>query len=301
MTHLLHVHGEVNSGFTLFLDEVIIHGVLDTLKLLPFLFLTYLLMEFIEHRAGERFSGFMKKSGRFGPLAGAALGALPQCGFSVVAANLYVGRVISAGTLVAVFLSTSDEMLPILIGGGISVDSLLIILLYKLVIAATVGFVLDFALKLFGKPNEDINIDELCENDNCHCERGICYSALHHTLTVGGFVLLATLALNLCIFILGKDTLASFVGAAPALSHLVCTLLGLIPNCAASVILSELYCEGIITAGAMLSGLFTGAGVGILVLLRLNKKPKENLGLISVLVLSGLCFGLLFDVLPFGF
>ena len=300
MIHILHAHTE-SSYLSEFLYEVILHGLSDTVKLLPFLFLTYLFMEFVEHKAGGKFAHFMKKAGNFGPLAGASLGILPQCGFSVVAANLYTTKVISVGTLVAVFLSTSDEMIPILIGGGIEAKKVAIILIYKLVVATLVGFVIDLILKLFGKEKEDINIDELCENDNCHCEKGIFYSAIHHTLTVGVFVLLATLLLNAILFFVGEDTIAKFIAQAPALSHLICATIGIIPNCAASVILSELYCNGIISAGAMLSGLFTGAGVGVLVLFRLNKHYKKNLIILLILFLSGLLFGLLFDALALTF
>ena len=298
---LLHTHASEGDALIRFLNNVILEGLLDTLKLLPFLFFTYLFMEFIEHKAGGRFRDFMKKSGRFGPFVGGALGILPQCGFSVVASNLFTTKVITVGTLVAVFLSTSDEMLPILISGGVGIDKLTIIIIYKLIVAVLVGFFVDFLFKLLGKSRQEINIDELCENDNCNCEKGICSSALHHTLTVGSFILIATLILNLLIFFLGEENISAFIGNMPMLSHLVCTLLGIIPNCAASVVLSELYCGGIITAGAMLSGLFTGSGVGLLVLLRINKHPKENAIILAILILSGIFAGALFDVLPFTF
>ena len=156
-----------------FIDEVILHGITDTLKLLPFLFLTYLLMEFIEHKASDKAASVMERAGMLGPVAGGVFGAVPQCGFSAAAANLYTARVITLGTLVAVFLSTSDEMLPILLAGNVKISAVLLILLYKCVVGIISGLAIDLALKLMKRGNAEINIDEICDNDNCHCERGI--------------------------------------------------------------------------------------------------------------------------------
>lgn len=294
---LLHAHpGEGVLGF---LDEVMLHGLLDTLKLIPFLFLTYLLMEFIEHKASARTTAFIKKAGALGPLPGALVGAIPQCGFSAAAANLYTGRVITLGTLVAVFLSTSDEMLPILISGGFPAIDILTILAYKVIVAIAVGFAVDGALHLLGKGREEINIDELCDADDCHCERGILHSAIHHTLTTGVFVLAVTLLINAAVFFIGEDALASIMYDRPVLSHAIAAVFGLIPNCAASVTLATLASEGIITSGTMMAGLFSGSGVGILVLYRVNKNPKQNIAVTVLLVLAGFIFGLLSDFLPF--
>ena len=260
------LHANVSEGIVGFLDEVLWHGFLDTLKLIPFLFLTYLLMEFIEHKASGKTLGFIKKAGPLGPLPGALVGAVPQCGFSAAAANLYTGRVITVGTLVAVFLSTSDEMLPILITGGFPATDILIILAYKIVVAIAVGFAIDGILRLLGKKREEINIDELCDADDCHCERGILHSAIHHTMTTSLFILLVTLLINAVVFFIGEDALASVMRNTPVLSHAIAAVFGLIPNCAASVILASLASEGIITAGTMMAGLFSGSGVGLLVL-----------------------------------
>ena len=294
---LLHVHTE--EGLIGFLDEVILHGLLDTLTLIPFLFLTYLLMEFIEHKATGKTTAFIKRAGSLGPLPAALLGAIPQCGFSAAAANLYTGRVITLGSLVAVFLSTSDEMLPVLLSGGFPLTDALIIVSYKALVAVAVGFAVDGVLRLFGKGKEEINIDELCDADDCHCERGILHSALHHTITTGLFLFLVTLFINAVIFFVGEDALAMLMYNKPFISHAIAAVFGLIPNCAASVTLATFASEGLITAGTMMAGLFSGSGVGILVLFKINKNLKQNLAITALLVASGFIFGLLADFIPF--
>ncbi|MBQ7332784.1 MAG: arsenic efflux protein [Clostridia bacterium] len=303
---LLHAHSSISdmsSGelFSAILDEVVLHSLLDSLKIVAFLFLAYLFMEFIEHKATARVESFIKKAGMLGPLAGGALGVVPQCGFSTVASNFYTARVISMGSLIAVFLSTSDEMLPIMISGSVSVKFIFAVLGYKLFVAVLVGFAVDFILRMVLKKREQkIDIDEICENDNCHCERGILHSAIHHTLTVGSFVLLITFVLNLVIFLLGEEKLASLLYDKFFVGHLIAALFGLVPNCAVSVALTELCVEGYITVGTMLSGLFSGSGVGLLVLFKVNKRKRENILIIGILVLTGLVFGMLADAIDFS-
>ena len=299
MSTLLHAH-EHSGDFLSFLDEVVWHGFLDTAIILPFLFLAYLLMEFIEHKASDKARTFMEKSGSLGPLVGALAGAIPQCGFSAAASNFYTGRVITLGTLVAVFLSTSDEMLIIMISEGASARVILPILAYKAAVGIIVGFIIDGVLRLMGKEKKSINIDEICDNDNCHCERGIWLSALHHTLTVGGFILLVTVLINALIFFVGSDRISAIMYDKPFVSHLIAALLGLIPNCAVSVALTDFCLSGFITAGTMLSGLFSGAGVGLLILFKVNKNLKENLTVTAILLVSAVSFGLLADLIGFS-
>lgn len=299
LNFLLHTHANSGDFWSELITEVLWHGFLDTLKLIPFLFLTYLLMEFIEHRAADKTRAFMKSAGKLGPLAGGALGALPQCGFSAAAANLYTGRVITLGTLIAVFLSTSDEMLPILVSGDVGVGRAMLIVGYKALVGIAVGFIIDLAMKLMHRGGEEINIDEICDNDNCHCERGILRSALHHTLTITVFVFLITLAINAAVFFIGEENLAAVMYNKPVIGHVIAAVFGLIPNCAASVALTTFATKGLITAGTMMSGLFAGAGVGVLVLFRMNKRLKENLTVIGILVLTGVIFGLIADLIPF--
>ncbi|MBO5906549.1 MAG: arsenic efflux protein [Clostridia bacterium] len=295
---LLHVHTGA-LGIEPFFEEVILHSLLSTLELIPFLFLTYLVMEFIEHRASDKAERFMRRAGALGPLVGGALGIVPQCGFSAAAANLYTARVVTLGTLVAVFLSTSDEMIPILIAGNIPFEKLALILAYKTAVGVVVGFVIDIALRLIRGDREPINIDELCESDECHCERGILYSAVHHTVTISVFVLAVTVGINALVFFASEQTLAALFLDKPVISHLVSAVVGLIPNCASSVLVTTMYGEGIISVGTMLSGLFSGAGVGLLVLYRVNRRMRENLIITLILVAVGVVFGLLGDfVLP---
>lgn len=291
----LHSLGRVGE----FLDEVVLHALLETLQILPLLFLTYLFMEYIEHKASDRAYSLMKKSGPAQPLLGSFLGALPQCGFSAVAANLYTGRVITLGTLVAVFMSTSDEMLPIMISGEVEPKRIVLIIVYKILVALLVGFGMDLCLRLLKVKKRDINIDEICDNDNCHCERGIWASALHHTLTVSLFILCVTLVLNGAVFFVGEESLSRLLPTIPFVSHFVCALFGLIPNCAVSVAFTKLAVGGFISTGAMLSALFSGAGVGLIVLFRLNKHPRENLIIMGILVLFGTLFGALAELMPF--
>lgn len=294
---LLHVHNDGDSMLVSAFEEIFLHGLIDTLKLVPFLFLTYILMEFIEHRASERVERFMRKAGTFGPCVGGLVGAVPQCGFSAAASNLFAGRVITVGTLIAVFLSTSDEMLPIMISGGMSASVIVIILVYKVVCGILVGFGIDLLHRLLRRPDDEINIDAICDEDNCHCERGIFYSALHHTLTISVFVLIVTLVINALVFFVGTEAVASFVDGIPVLGHAVAALFGLVPNCAVSVALTTLYTGGVITAGTMMSGLFSGAGVGVLVLFKVNKNLRQNLWIAAVLLFAGIVFGLLFDLI----
>ncbi len=294
---LLHAHLSGEISLTSFLSEVILDGLLDTLKIIPFLFLTYLLMEFIEHKASEKMLLFMKRSGSLGPLVGGALGAVPQCAFSAVAANLYTGRVITLGTLLAVFLSTSDEMLPILIAGEADIKNVLLLLLYKVISAIAVGFIIDLILKFLLKRKREINIDEICESDNCHCERGIFFSALHHTVTISIFIFIVTLAVNSLIFFIGPERLAELGSSSFGLSHLIFAILGTIPGCATSVAISTLGLHGVISAGTMLAGLFPNAGVGLVILYRLNKNRKENLFITILLIAFGIIFGLLADLI----
>ena len=307
MNMLLHADHATHSGVFMrlgslghFLDEVVFHAFLDTLKLVLLLFLTYLLMEFIEHKASDKAKSVMTRAGNFGPAIGGAFGAVPQCGFSAAAANLYTGRVITLGTLVAVFLSTSDEMLPIMIAGNIKISKVLLIILYKIAVGIAAGFAIDATLKLLNVKREEINIDEICDNDNCHCERGIFFSALHHTVSVSVFILLVSIGINAVIFFVGYDSLSSGVLSLPVISHLLCAIIGLVPNCASSVALTRLAMSGVVSVGAMMSGLFSGAGVGLLVLFKMNKRVKENVIVIALLVGIGLIFGLLADLIGFS-
>ena len=299
MSSLLHA-GEHSEGIVSFLEEVLLHGIIDTAIILPFLFLAYLLMEFIEHKASEKAKGLMEKSGVLGPLIGGVAGAIPQCGFSAAASNFYTGKVITLGTLIAVFLSTSDEMLAIMVAGKASITLIATVILYKAAVGIIVGFAVDGILSFIGRGKEKINIDEICDNDNCRCENGIWRSALHHTFSVGSFILLITVLINALIFFVGSETLASVMYDKPVISHIIAAILGLIPNCAVSVALTNLCLEGFITAGTMISGLFSGAGVGLLILFKVNKNLKENLIVTAILFSAATVFGIVADLIGFS-
>lgn len=276
--------------------EVLSDALLDTAKLLPFLFLTYLFMEFLEHRAGDRLKNAVTRAGRVGPLAGAALGLLPQCGFSAVAAGLYSARVVTIGTLIAVFLATSDEMIPVLLGSAIPVGRVFLLLGIKFAVAAIAGFAADL---LFCR-GETPHVTDLCEEEHCHCEKGIFRSALYHTLHIVLFVFGINLALGAVLTLIGQERIAAMVGGLPILREFLGALIGLIPNCAASVALASLYASGVVPAGVMLAGLLPGAGAGILVLARTNRPRRQTVFVLLALLLIGTGVGVLFDLTPLG-
>lgn len=285
--------------------EIVLDSVLDTVRILPFLFVTYLLMEWMEHRAGKKMEHWIKEARQYGPVAGGILGIVPQCGFSAAAASLYAGGVISLGTLIAVFLSTSDEMLPILIGEQVSGGLILKILAIKLAAAVFAGCLIDIVMSRFMKKgNEPEHIHDLCESSHCHCHeykgvKGILLSALTHTLQIGLFLFAASILLNLAVEFIGEERLSNLILNQPIAGELIAGLIGLIPNCAASVIITKLYLAGAMGAGAMLSGLLVGSGIGLLVLFRTNRNWKENLCILLILYISGVVLGSVAGALPF--
>lgn len=352
-------------------EHVLEHSVSDTLYLIPFLFVTYLLMEWLEHKTAGRTQEAIRHAGAAGPVVGALLGVVPQCGFSAMAATLWAGRVITLGTLFAVFLSTSDEMLPIFLAEQVPATTILSIMGAKVVVGMVMGFIVDAALRLARRDRQDLRIHELCERDNCGCHedcaaceenpalvyghhddalaaagaraasdaearadhaaleaatepegllgdlaadssahghgccahdhshdhdhgwKGIVKSALVHTVQVTVFIFVITLALNAVLEVVGEDVLADFLGANPTVSVLASALVGLIPNCAASVVIAELYLEGVLGSGAMLAGLLVSAGVGLLVLVRANRHWRQNLAIVAGLYVTGVIWGLI--------
>ena len=268
--------------------HILEHTIIESLKLIPFLLIAYLIMEYIEHKTTHKTREAIKKSGRFGPLIGSLLGAFPQCGFSVTATNLYSGRVITLGTLFAVYLSTSDEMLPIMLSEGVAGPLILKILGIKILIGIIAGFLIDIVLRnLKRKPEENNNIENICEHEHCHCEEGIWKSAIKHTVSIFIFILIISLVLNIIIEFVGQDTLGGLILNRPILGALIGGLIGLIPNCASSVILTELYLSGVLSLAIMIGGLLVNAGVGLLVLFRTNHNQKENISIVLTLYAIG--------------
>lgn len=301
------------------LEHALEHAFFDTLKLVPFLFVTYLAMEALEHRAGKASEEAVRKAGHAGPVVGALLGAVPQCGFSAAASTLYAARVVTLGTLLAVFLSTSDEMLPILIAEQAPLALIAKVLAIKIVVGMAAGFAVDAALHLMRRDREHLRIHELCERDRCHCNGecaaceenpelaydyrhdeehthdhagvSIAKSALKHTVQVTLFIFLVTLLLEVVMDSVGEEAIATFMASNPGLSVLAAALVGLIPNCAASVAITELYLDGTLGAGAMMGGLLVSAGVGLLVLLRANRPMRDNVAIIAGLLVVGIAVG----------
>lgn len=285
--------------------EVIEDTLIDALKLVPFLFLTYLLMEYLEHKTGDKTKEVIKKSGKLGPLFGAILGIVPQCGFSAAAASLYAGRVITMGTLIAVFLSTSDEMLPILISEAAPISLIVQVLLIKLVIGAIAGFIIDAVRGLIIRRKKDTNKEEeadeaighMCEHDHCDCEHGIVKSSIKHTLNILIFIIIITFILNTIVHFIGEENISNAIASVPFVGILVSALFGFIPNCAGSVIITELYLSNLISLGSMMAGLLVGSGIGILVLFKSNKHMKQNLTIAGLLYLIGIISGLIIDLI----
>ncbi len=277
--------------------HIVEHAFLDTIKLIPFLFLAYLLMECMEHKMGDKTKKAIKKSGKLGPLFGGILGVFPQCGFSAAAANLYAGRVITVGTLLAIFLSTSDEMLPIFISEQVDPVVIVKILGIKLLIGVVAGFLIDAFMRGHHKEEEEMHIHDLCDHDHCHCEKGVFQSAIVHTLKITVFIFAVTFVLGGVVEIVGEETLSALILDKPLIGPIVAGLVGFIPNCAASVIITQLYLEGMLSLGAMLAGLLVGAGVGILVLFRENSDMKDNFKIALLLYAIGVGAGIVLEFL----
>ncbi len=300
---LLHAHGAEET-----LGRVIGETLLEFLPTLAMLFLTYLLMEWMEHKMGEKTRLFLARAGGLAPVIGGALGVVPQCGFSAAAAGLYAGRVVSLGTLFAVFLATSDEMLPIVIShavqGTFAPWSVLRILAGKLVIGIAVGVVMDLVVRLIRHRHEEEHdhehIGEMCKHAGCGCGEGSLWlSTLKHTLEIGGFILLVSLALNIGVYFIGQDRIAAFLEGRGAWVYLLASLVGLIPNCAASVVVTELYIGGALTVGGLYAGLLSGAGVGTLMLFRVNRPWWANIAVVAGLWALGALLGGLIDLCGF--
>lgn len=276
------------------MKEIVLDTLLDALKLLPFLFVAFLIMEYIEHKFNEKSKNKISKAGKFGPIFGSLLGAVPQCGFSVMATNLYATRIITVGTLISIYLSTSDEMLPILISEGSKVSVIFKILIIKIIIGMICGFVIDFILRK--KHNEkDYEIKDFCLEHHCDCNHGIIKSSVKHTLNIILFIFLVTFLLNAGIHYLGEENIGKLFLKDSVFAPFVSSLIGLIPNCGASVIITELYLSGVISFASCISGLLTGSGVALLVLFKVNKNKKDNVKILLTLYLIGAISGLLIE------
>ncbi len=273
------------------MKEIILDTLIDSLKLIPFLLVAFLLLEYIEHKMNKKTEKMIQKSGKFGPFIGGVLGIFPQCGFSVMATNLYGARIITIGTLISIYLTTSDEMLPILISKNVEISVILKIILVKLLVGITVGFICDLILK---KSKNDI--ETFCNEEHCDCNHSIFKSSLKHTINILLFILVFSFILNTLIYYIGEDKLSSLFTQNIFLGPIISSLIGLIPNCASSVIITELYLDSIISAGSMLSGLLTGSGIALLILFKINDNLKENIKILSIIYLVGVVTGIIMNL-----
>lgn len=278
--------------------DAFMDSALDSIRLIPFLFITYLLMEYMEHRTGDQTARLIRKAGKSGPVVGGIQGVFPQCGFSAAASSLYAGRLITVGTLLAVYLSTSDEMLPILLSAQVNPGLILRLLAMKMIMGIITGFAADQILvRIFKAPEKQADIHAICEHEHCHCgQRSIVRSAISHTVHIVLYIFLISLALNLVIETIGQENLSGLILNVPVMGQMIAALVGLIPNCAASVIITQLYLEGILNGGAMMSGLLVSSGIGLLILFRLHRNQKKNLQILGLLYLSGVFWGILIQI-----
>jgi hypothetical protein len=263
--------------------NVLLDTLQDSIKLLPFLFIAYFLMEYIEHKTSDKTKTIVEKSGKLG--------------FSAMAANLYACRIITLGTLIAIFLSTSDEMLPILISESAPIGIIFKIIAIKIIIGIIAGFLIDFILQKIIKNKEIKKITDVCEQEHCHCdEEGVLKSAIKHTLNVFIYIFIISFILNTIIYFIGEDTLANIILNKPIIGPIIAGIIGLIPNCASSVLLTKLYLSNVISVSTMLAGLLVGSGVGILVLCKVNKNVKENFKIIVLLYVIGVIAGIILEL-----
>lgn len=274
------------------MKDVILDTIIDNLKLLPFLFVAFLIIEFTEHKLNKKSSKAIEKAGKLGPLIGGLLGAFPQCGFSVLATNLYITRIITLGTLMAVYLSTSDEMLPILIAQHASLNSILSIVLIKIVIGIFFGFIIDLFI-----PKKENNQDyDICKHDHCDCEHGIVIPALKHTLKTFIFIFIITFILNTIFYYIGEDAIKNIISKNSLFTPFISSLIGLIPNCGASVLLTELYLSKVLPLSGAIAGLLANSGLALLVLFKTNENIKENLKIVGLLYSISVVTGLIMEI-----
>ena len=276
--------------------DCILDGIFDTLKIIPFLFVVFLLLECIEHKLNKKSQKVLIKHKNKGPIIGGLLGGLPQCGFSAMASNLFSAKVITMGTLVAIFLSTSDEMLPIMISKKVNVVIILTIIIFKVIVGIITGLLVDLIYS--HKEEKKSNIHELCDDDHCHCdEDNIFKSSIIHTLKSTLFILIASILINILIYFIGEDMLSRLLQNNNILVYFMSSLIGLIPSCASSVVITEVFLSNLITVGVAISGLLTGSGIGLLLLFKSNRNLNENLTILGIIYFVGVLVGFLVDLI----
>ena len=277
------------------MKEIILDTILDSLKLIPFLFVAFLIIELIEHKLTDKNKNILIKSKKIGPILGSLLGAVPQCGFSVMATNLYVTRIITLGTLISIYLSTSDEILIVMLSENIDISIIIKIILIKIIFGIIYGLIID-KIAINKKTKEEENY-EICNDEHCDCKHGIVLSSIKHTIHITLFIFIITLILNTIFNYVGEDYLSKIFLTNTIFGTFITSLIGLIPNCASSVILTELYINNSISIGALIGGLLTSSGTSLLVLFKNNKNIKENLKIVLLLYSLGVISGIIIELI----
>lgn len=304
-----------------FVLDVVIDALKDTVELIPFLFATYVVISLLDLFASDKTTAAIQRAGHAGPLIGGVLGVVPQCGFSAMGASLYADRIVSLGTFVAVILSTSDEMLPLLLAEHVEVGLLARILVTKAVLGVILGFAIDLVLRaVLGRTSlagvdesdageeqdEDVEFDPSAYSCDCGCgeplTRGqtawwVVVNSAYRTFQVVVFIFVVSVLLNALIALVGEDALASFLSGNAVVATLVSGLVGLVPNCAASVVLTQLYIDGVLGFAPMIAGTLVAGGAGYLVLFRMNGNMRENAAIVGIVYALGVCAGLVMLVL----
>lgn len=275
------------------MKDFFIDCIMDTVKMIPFLLVAFLIIELIEHKLNDKSKKLIEKSGKFGPLLGGILGAFPQCGFSVLTTNLYITRIVSIGTLIAVYLSTSDEMIPVLLSSNVPLSEVIKIVLLKVIIGIIFGFIIDLIFRKKRK-KQDYHI---CDDDTCDCDESIVKSTIKHTLKTSIFIFISVIIIGLIIELFDQDKISLFLSNHKVLAPMISSLIGLVPNCAASIFITQLYVKGILSFGTTMAGLLTGSGVGILLLFKNNSSIKESIFIAVAIYLIGVVMGLFINVI----
>ena len=313
-------------------EHIFSHTISDTLGLIPFLFIVFLVLEYMEHSLSDKSLAIIEKADKGGPLLGGIIGALPQCGFSVMATNLFAGRIIGIGTIVAVYLSTSDEMLAIMLSSNTSPWRIAKIVLLKALIAVAAGFGVDFVHKMRiryqqlkrrhehdehhhehhhhhhfnndGEHHHDEHhehheyISDFCIEEDCHCgNESPLMAALKHTLKIYLVIFVVTFLLNLVIDLAGLEIIEEVVGKAGIWAPVVSCVIGMIPNCASSVAITQLYLSGAISLGTAMAGLLTGSGIAWIVLFRVNPHSRQNFKIMGIVFFVGAASGIILNML----